>query len=132
MENLVPFVETHPETEFIVVFSPYSIMNWEKKVLAGTLKAQLRADAYVIGEFLSYENVRVFYFQDEYEMITDLDRYMETCHYKEEYNHYIEQCIRDGKNEVTEENYRERIENMYRIVSGYDFESVWDGEDVFM
>ena len=77
MENLVPFVETHPETEFIVVFSPYSIMNWEKKVLAGTLKAQLRADAYVIGEFLSYENVRVFYFQDEYEMITDLDRYMD-------------------------------------------------------
>lgn len=57
---------------------------------------------------------------------------MDTCHYKEEYNHYIEQCIRDGKNEVTEENYRERIENMYRIVSGYDFESVWDGEDVFM
>ncbi len=132
MENLVPFVETHPETEFIVVFSPYSIMNWEKKVLAGTLKAQLRADAYVIGEFLSYENVRVFYFQDEYEMITDLDRYMDPCHYKEEYNHYIEQCIRDGKNEVTEENYRERIENMYRIVSGYDFESIWDGEDIFM
>lgn len=126
--NLLPFVEEHPETEFIVIFSPYSILNWEKKVLAGTLRAQLGADAYVIGQFLTYDNVRVFYFQDEYEMITDLEQYMDTCHYKEEYNYYIEQCIKDGRNEVTEEDYRERLRNMYEIVSGYDYESVWKAE----
>ena len=126
LANLLPFVEEHPETEFIVFFSPYSILNWEKKLLAGTLKAQLNADAYVIRTFLSYDNVRVFYFQDEYDMITDLEQYMDTSHYKEEYNHYIEQCMKNGKNELTEENYRERIEKMYEIVSGYDYESVWE------
>ena len=51
---------------------------------------------------------------------------MDTSHYKEEYNHYIEQCMKNGKNELTEENYRERIEKMYEIVSGYDYESVWE------
>ena len=128
MENILPFVEEHLETEFIVFFSPYSILNWEKKLLAGTLKAQLNVDAYVIRKFLSYDNVRVFYFQDEYEMITDLEQYMDTCHYKEEYNHYIEQCIKSGKNEVTLEDYKERIKRMYEIVSMYDYESVWEEE----
>jgi len=128
LENILPFVEGHPETEFIVFFSPYSILNWEKKLLAGTLKAQLNADAYVIRTFLSYDNVRVFYFQDEYDMITDLEQYMDTCHYKEEYNHYIEQCIKNGKNEVTLGDYRERIERMYEIVSEYDYENVWEGD----
>lgn len=126
LDNLLPIIEEHKETQFFVVFSPYSIMNWEKKLLAGTLEAQLYTDAYVIEEFLSYENVRVFYFQDEYEKITDLDRYMDTCHYTEEYNHYIEQCILHGENEVTEENYRERLENMYEIVVSYNYEEVWN------
>ncbi len=126
LEVLRPYIEGNPDTQFIVIYSPYSIMNWEKKVLAGTLEAQLYVDAYSIRWFLEQDNVRVFYFQDEYEMITDLDKYMDTCHYVEEYNHYIEQCILTGKNEVTKESYAQRIENMYNIVNSYDFEAVWE------
>ncbi len=126
LNNLLPFVEENPDTQFMVVFSPYSIVNWEKKVLAGTLEAQLYVDAYTIEQFLKYENVRVFYFQDEYDMITDLDKYMDTCHYVEEYNHYIEQCLKSGKNEVTEENYRARIQNMYEIAAFYDYDAIWE------
>lgn len=125
LENLLPFIEENPGTQFYVIYSPYSIVNWEKKVLAGTLEAQLYTDAYAIEKFLSYENVKVFYFQDEYEMITDLDKYMDTCHYTEEYNYYIEQCIKNGKNEVTVDNYKERIRNMYEIASSYDYEAIW-------
>lgn len=126
LENLLPFIEENPDTNFMIVFSPYSIMNWEKKVLAGTLEAQLYVDAYTIEQFLNYENVRVFYFQDEYDMITDLDQYMDTCHYTEEYNHYIEQCLKSGKNEVTKENYGERLKNMYEIAVSYDYDAVWE------
>ncbi len=126
LNNLLPFIEEHPETQFIIIYSPYSILNWEKKVLAGTLEAQLYTDAYAIERFLSYDNVRVFYFQDEYDMITDLDMYMDTCHYVEEYNYYIEQCIKSGKNEVTKENYKERLEHMYEIAMSYDYEAVWE------
>jgi len=125
LDNLLPFMEEHRETEFFVVYSPYSILNWEKKLLAGTLKAQLYTDAYAIEQFLSQENVRVFYFQDDYERITDLNQYMDTCHYKEEYCRYIEQCIGRGEKEVTKETYQERIRHMYEIVTTYDFEAVW-------
>lgn len=125
LDNLLPFIEEHKETEFFVIYSPYSILNWEKKLLAGTLKAQLYTDAYTIERFLAYENVRVFYFQDDYERITDLDQYMDTCHYTEEYNRYIEQCIGSGENEVTKETYKERLRSMYEIVTAYDFEAVW-------
>ncbi len=126
LENILPFMEEHADTQFIIVYSPYSILNWEKKLLAGTLEAQLYTDAYAIETFLSYDNVRVFYFQDERELITDLDNYMDTCHYVEEYNHYIEQCIYSGKNEVTKENYKERLENMYELVVSYNYEAVWE------
>lgn len=126
LENLLPFMEENKETNFMIVFSPYSILNWEKKVLAGTLEAQLYADAYTIEQFLKYDNVRVFYFQDEYEMITDLEQYMDTCHYTEEYNHYIEQCLKQGKNEVTKENYKKRLKNMYEIAVSYDYDAEWE------
>ena len=126
LDNILPFIEENPDTQFMIVYSPYSILNWEKKVLAGTLEAQLYVDAYAIEQFLSYENVRVFYFQDEYDMITDLDKYMDTCHYVEEYNHYIEQCLKSGKNEVTDENYEERLKHMYEIAVSYDYEAEWE------
>lgn len=126
LDNILPFIEENPDTQFMIVYSPYSILNWEKKVLAGTLEAQIYVDAYAIEQFLSYENVRVFYFQDEYDMITDLDKYMDTCHYVEEYNHYIEQCLKSGKNEVTDENYEERLKNMYEIAVSYDYEAEWE------
>lgn len=125
LDNLLPFMEEHAETEFFVIYSPYSILNWEKKLLAGTLKAQLYTDAYAIERFLEYENVRVFYFQDDYERITDLSQYMDTCHYTEGYNRYIEKCIGSGENEVTKETYKERLKHMYEIVTAYDFEAVW-------
>lgn len=128
LNNLLPFIEEQKSTRFIVIYSPYSIMNWEKKVLAGTLEAQLYADAYAIDKFLSYDNAEVFYFQDEYEMITDLDQYMDTCHYTEEYNYYIEQCIKNGKGRVTKETYAERIRNMYEIAVSYDYDSIWEEE----
>lgn len=126
LDNLLPLIEANPDTQFMIVYSPYSILNWEKKVLAGTLEAQLYVDGYAIEQFLSYENVRVFYFQDEYDLITNLDNYMDTCHYIEEYNHYIEQCLKSGKNEVTEETYEERLKNMYEIAMSYDYEAVWE------
>ena len=126
LKNILPIIEENPDTQFMIVYSPYSILNWEKKVLAGTLEAQLYVDAYAIEQFLSYENVRVFYFQDEYDMIINLDKYMDTCHYAEEYNYYIEQCLKSGKNEVTKENYGERLKNMYEIAVSYDYDAEWE------
>lgn len=126
LENILPYIKENSSTAFYIIYPPYSILNWEKKLLAGTLEAQLTSDAFAIRCFLSFPNVRLFYFQDKEEWITDLDQYMDTCHYTEAYNHAMEQHILRGEDQIGPEDVENRLRHMYEIVAGYDFDKVWE------
>lgn len=125
LENIIPLIEAHPETEYIIFYPPYSILYWEEQVLSGQLTQMLEIYKYSIERLLSYENVKVFYFQDEEEIITDLDNYRDVCHHTPQINRYIFECIRDGEKEITVENLEEHFANMYRIAAEYPYDEIW-------
>lgn len=124
LENIIPVIEAHPETEYIVFYPPYSILYWEEQVVSGRLTRILEIYKYSIERLLPYENVRVFYFQDEEEMITNLDNYRDLCHYTPQINRYIFECIRDGEKEITAENLEEHFANMYKIAAEYPHDEI--------
>lgn len=125
LDNILPFIEAHPETEFIVFLPPYSIVYWEQKLLQGNLEEILEVYGYAMGQLLQYDNVSVYYFQDEREIITDLDNYRDISHHRPEYNRYIFEAVRDGKKRVTRETLEEIVRAMYDFVRGYDYEDCW-------
>ena len=61
---------------------------------------------------LAYENVKMFYFQNDREIITDLENYMDILHFSPEINHYICDSLIAGKRQVNSENYAEEIRSM--------------------
>ncbi len=126
LDNLTPFIEAHPETEFYVFYPPYSMLYWEVLHLNGTTEEMLEVYRHSIERLLAYENVRVYYFQAEREIISDLDNYRDAAHYKPEYNRYIFECIRDGRNLVTKENLAGRIEDMRRYADQFDYDALWE------
>ena len=125
LDNILPFIEQNPETEFVVFLPPYSMLYWEQKLLQGELESILKVYGYAMKQLMQYENVSVYYFQNEQEIITDLDNYRDVGHHRPEYNRYIFEAVRDGRNRVTEENLGEIIRNMYDFALEYDYESYW-------
>lgn len=126
LDNITPVIEAHPETSFIIFYPPYSILYWEDSVLRGQLEGLLKIYRYSVERLMQYGNVRVFYFQDEEEIITNLENYRDTCHHTPEINRYIFDCIRNGEKEITPENIDGHFSNMYRIASGYPYDRIWE------
>ncbi|MBR2948735.1 MAG: hypothetical protein IKC46_02615 [Lachnospiraceae bacterium] len=126
MDNVLPVIEAHPETQFAVFYPPYSILYWQEQIVQDGLEEMLEVYRHSIERLLEYENVQVYYFQDEEEIITTLNNYRDVCHHNPQINRYMFECIRDGKNLITEENLDSRIQNMNRIASEYPYDSIWD------
>ena len=101
--NLLPFIEGHPETEFIIFFPPYSLARWVDFYQQGTMLYHLQQKEAVIRTLLPYDNVRIYDFQVELDWVTELDNYIDTWHYGPWINDaIIERIVRD-ENRITDE-----------------------------
>lgn len=126
LNNVLPFIEAHPDTEIYIFVPPYSMLYWEQKVLGEELEDILAIYAHAFTTLLQYDNVRIFYFQNEQEIITNIDNYRDTAHHKPEYNQYIVNCIIEGRNELTLENYVEKLTEMYNFAKDFQYEILWE------
>lgn len=119
-------VKNHPETTFKFFFPPYSMLWWDNIYRSGERDAYLYNEKQAIAALLAYDNVEIYYYQDEEDVITDLDNYMDMIHFSKDINQMICDKMIAGEGRLTEENYEERLENMYdlseRIVKEYILE----------
>ena len=125
LDQIIPFIESHPETEYIIFFPPYSMLYWEQVTLAGELEEKIAVYTHAVERLLPYENVKIYYFQGE-DFIENLDEYRDATHHKAEYNRYVFDCIKEDKNRLTKENYKEEINKVYEMTKDYDYESLWN------
>jgi len=112
---LVNEITTHPDTQFIFYFSPYSMCWWDNAIREGVRDAVLSAQSICIDEILKYDNVKIYYYQDDMEVITDLDNYMDIIHFSKEINHYICDSLIEEKDRITYENKDEILKGMYTL-----------------
>lgn len=123
-ENILPYIQKYPDTEFYVFFPPYSLLFWHNCLQGNNVDARLMEYDVIMQSLFAYDNVRVFFFQNDPELICDLDRYMDYTHYDREENLYMTECFASGEKEVTPENYRKELEELRELVYGFDF-SCW-------
>lgn len=112
---IIDMVTAHPETEFKFFFSPYSMCWWDNSYRTGDRDAVLEAQKICINKLLNYENVSIFYYQDDVDVITDLDNYMDIIHFSKEINHYVCDKLIRGEDKITKENVNEILDGMYQI-----------------
>ncbi len=121
LNTIIPFIEENPETEFYIWMPPYSILYWDDSNRQGYTNAEISAQGYVAWNLMQYENVKVFYFQNLYDIITDLDNYKDYSHYSKEVNYYIYECFLKGENQLTPKNYHTQMLKTKEIAETYDF-----------
>lgn len=123
--NILPVIEEHPDTKFVLFFPPYSILYWYEYMQNNQMDAVMYEYAYFMEKLLVYDNVELFFFPAEREIVTDLDLYADTGHYKQEINHYMEKCFVDGTDRITAENYREKLSELKALIDTYDYEALF-------
>ena len=124
--NILPYIEAHPETEFVFFYPPYSILYWNDVMRLKQLDAVIEELSYMTERLLSYENVRVFCFQNQRQIVCDLNNYADYTHYHADVCRYIVECFANGDCELTQENYEGVFEDLRELASGYDYEAIYD------
>lgn len=117
-------VKEHPETKFRFIYPPYSMLWWDAAYRNGETEQNLYAAEKAAERLLAYENVELYYFQNDEELITDLDNYMDIVHFSDEINHYIVEQMKEGNDRLTEENYRQEMERMRELTEKIETEYV--------
>lgn len=123
--NICPYIEENRETEFVIFYPPYSILYWYGVNRENKLAATLAEYQYVSERLLQYDNVRIFNFQDQEAIITDLNNYADYDHYHKEINHYMVECFADGTCELTNKNLSDSIDKMRMLATNYDYDSIF-------
>ncbi len=102
-------IETHPETEFIFFYPVYSMLWWDGIVRSGERDAYIYNELKMTEALLEYSNVRVFCFQADEEIATNLENYMDSIHFSPDINKLMLDRIVAGENELTKDNYQQEI-----------------------
>lgn len=125
-KNICPYIEAHPETEFVFFYPPYSILYWNDVMRQKELNAVIAELEYMTERLLSYENVRLFCFQNQREIVCDLNNYADYTHYHADVCRYIVDCFASGECELTLDNYKEVFADLAALASTYDYDAIYD------
>lgn len=121
--NIIPFIENHPETEFVIFFPPYSILFWNDVMMDNHLEARLNSYRCVEECLNSYDNVSMYFFPTMNE-VTDLNNYADYTHYHPRINRKMAEAFA-----IEDENYliskdvgiEPYMEKLQGILEVYDF-----------
>ena len=124
-KNYLRIVKEHPDIQFIFFFPPYSIAEWEDYVVRGTFEMTMKAQETIATELLVYDNVKLYGFLEEYEMITDLTNYLDAKHYTRDISRRLLNWIAEGSHLLTPENMVDYNEDLITFYTNYDFDSLY-------
>lgn len=125
-ENICPYFEAHPETEFYIFFPPYSILYWNDVRNGRELEAVLNRISCMARRMLAYDNVHLFSFLAEEQIVCNLNNYADEIHYHKDVCRYITECFQSGACRLTEENLEQHLDSLEKLVSEYDYDAIWD------
>ncbi len=123
--NVLSLAEENPDVTFYLFFSPYSIFFWDRMDRTGNLQRQLDAEKYAIELLLTCDNIRLYSFFDEYDMVCDADNYRDAGHYGEHINSRILQWMREDEHRLTKENYENYCAANAAFYGSYDYDALF-------
>lgn len=124
-KNILETARENPQITFYLFFPPYSICYWDALVQTKQLNAQLEAEKLAVEMMLAEENIQVFAFADQIEMIENLDNYTDSLHYGEWINEDILTWMHEGKYRLTSDNYEDYYDHVRTLYLEYDYSGLW-------
>ncbi|MCM1191802.1 MAG: SGNH/GDSL hydrolase family protein [Butyrivibrio sp.] len=125
MKMLAAQIEEHPEIQYRFLIPPYSMLWWDCAWINGEEEERFYILEETIPMLLSFENVELYYFQNNRDIICNLDNYMDMIHYSPEINQYMLEQMQAGGCRLTEENREETMADMRSLVRAIREEEIY-------
>ncbi|MBE5883578.1 MAG: hypothetical protein E7291_04005 [Lachnospiraceae bacterium] len=125
-QNVIALAKEHPEIDFYIYISPYSIYCMDYWYQLGELERRLLAERHIIELLLPYENIHVFSFNTAYDTVCNPDNYRDVAHHSGAVNTQILQWMREGKYRLTYDNYEAYCEEEWNFYMNYDYDSLFE------
>lgn len=126
-QNILDTAKNNPEVTFYFFFPPYSVLFWEGAIRTGEFDAVFEKIDYTLELILNQNNIKVYGFFDCYDLVTNLDRYMDSLHYDYEAGCMILEKIANEEGILTKDNYHDYLEKVYDFYLNYDYDSMYGG-----
>ena len=129
-QNIIETVERYPNVEFYLFIPPYSICFWDHQNRSGCINIDVDAMQLLTEKLVQYDNVKLFAFWNNYEMITDLDNYRDKYHYSADVNSKMLQWMaqEDERYLLTKDNYQGYWDEIREYYLNYDYDSIFEEE----
>lgn len=124
-ENVCAVIEQNPDTTFYIFFTPYSVVYWDGWYRNGRISAQIEAEELAAGLLLQYDNVELYCFYENEDLIFNLNYYRDPIHYISEINSEILRWMQEGEYCLTKENYQEHAKRERELYLGYDYDALF-------
>lgn len=125
-QNILDVAKDNKDVEFYLFITPYSIMHYDKLNQKGTLEEYLKEIEYVVSLVLEHENVTLFSFLDEYDIVCNIDNYRDLTHYSEEINSVLLQKMNEETSIITQENYEKYFEEITEFYTSYNYDTIFE------
>lgn len=124
-QNVIRFAVEHPDTQFYLFFPPYSIVSWDSWQRKGDLIRNIEIMRYASELLIPYENIHLFSFNDDFDMICDLNNYKDFEHYGDWINEKIFIQMKNEQSRLNEENRNAHFDSLLAFYSQYDYEGIF-------
>lgn len=124
-QNVLNIIKNNTDVTFYIFFPPYSICWWDSHHQGGNdvLSCRIALEEKAIEMLLPYENVKLYSFFNNFDLITDLDNYRDEYHYASEINSQILTWIKNDEYRLTQENYINYINEITDFYTTYNYET---------
>ena len=124
--NLKQQAIDNPDTNFYFFFTPYSILYYDELFLKSEYDAFYEIKDIVVGELIAQENIKLFSFELEDDIIYNLDNYKDVAHYSDKINSRILQYMSKDKYLLTADNYKEILKKEKIMISNVNFDQLYE------
>lgn len=124
-QNIIRLAIEHPKTKFYLFFPPYSIIKWDSWQREGTLLMNIEIMRYVSELLSEYENIYLFSFNNNFDLICNLDNYKDLEHYGDWINREIFRNMKDGKGLLSSENIDSHFDLLADFYSKYEYDEIF-------
>lgn len=128
-QNIKSLPKIHPDCTFYYFFPPPSALWWGKIYESGDIEKQIEIEKTAIEAILVCENVKLFSFNNEFDLTTNLNNYKDEGHYGEWINSLMLEYMAQDKCLLTKDNYLDYLEKEKEFYSTFDYNSLFDQID---
>lgn len=125
-QNIVRLALEHPQTQFYLFFPPYNIITWDSWDRWGILLFNIEIMRYTSELLCGYDNIHLFSFNDDFDMICNFDNYKDLEHYGDWINRDILNNMKSGKGRIHSGNVNAHFDSMAKFYSTYNYDTIFE------